>query len=153
MSGVLLLVLRLALAVALYAFLGWALLLLWRELKRQGELMAVRQVPPITLRSQDEAGLPSYHFNIPQIAIGRDPLNDCCLDDSTVSASHARLSHHHGQWWIEDLGSTNGTFLNQESVSMPLVVAQGDQLRFGQVTLEVSIGANQTEPGTVRISV
>jgi pSer/pThr/pTyr-binding forkhead associated (FHA) protein len=152
MSGILLLILRLALALALYTFLGWALLLLWRDLKRQGELLAIRQAPPITLQCQAGSSLQTYHYAIPQIAIGRDPINDCCLDDVTVSANHARLSHHHGQWWIEDLGSTNGTFLNQESVTMPLVVAHGDQLRCGQVALEVLIGESQADSQAVKTS-
>lgn len=145
LSGLILLAIRVALVIALYSFLSWALLTLWREMKRQAELLASRQSPPITLlyRNGDESR--PYRFTIPEISIGRDPTCDCQLDDKTVSANHARLSHHHGQWWIEDLGSTNGTFLNHEPVSTPLVITSGDELRFGQVVVTIAIGEGEAQ--------
>lgn len=138
MSGSLLLVIRVLLALALYAFLGWTFIILWRDLKAQGKLLAARQAPPISLA--DTAGGKSYRYVRPDISVGRDPVCDCCLEDKTVSLRHARLSYHHRQWWVEDLGSTNGTFLNQEPVTAPMVVTQGDRLGFGQVLLVISIG-------------
>jgi pSer/pThr/pTyr-binding forkhead associated (FHA) protein len=62
------------------------------------------------------------------------------LDDPTVSNTHARLSYHHGQWWLEDLRSTNGTFLNDEAVASPLVVTDGDVVRCGQVQFTLAPG-------------
>lgn len=137
MTGSLFLVLRIALAIALYMFLGWALMTLWRDLRRQSELFTVQPFPTVILDSLD--GIQNYSFTRAEITVGRDPLCDCHLDDKTVSLRHARLSFHHKQWWVEDLGSTNGTFLNQETVSTPMVITQGDQLRFGQVGMVVSI--------------
>ncbi|MFU8774027.1 MAG: FHA domain-containing protein, partial [Anaerolineales bacterium] len=58
-------------------------------------------------------------------------------------AQHARLSFHHNQWWIEDMGSKNGTFLNQQFVATPLVVTSGDELLFGQVRIIVMLGEEQ----------
>jgi pSer/pThr/pTyr-binding forkhead associated (FHA) protein len=55
------------------------------------------------------------------------------LDDKTVSARHARLAYHHGQWWLEDLRSRNGTFLNTKAVHEPLVLATGDEVQFGSL--------------------
>ena len=69
--------------------------------------------------------------------MGRDPASDLYIEDKTISARHAKLSYHHGQWWVEDLRSTNGTFLNDEPVQEPLVLASGDRLRFGQVQWQV----------------
>ena len=138
MSGPLILVLRLGLVAALYSFLAWALLTLWRDLKRQSELLVTRRAPPLTLMIEGSGQ--AYHSIWPVIRIGRDLACDFCLEDKTVSLEHARLSFHQKQWWLEDLGSTNGTFLNQEPVTSPVVVTQGDQLRVGQVTLIISIG-------------
>jgi pSer/pThr/pTyr-binding forkhead associated (FHA) protein len=143
MSGPVFLILRLILVLSLYAFLGWALWTIWRDLKRQSQGLLTWQAPPITLLRQTEQAFVPLHFSASEILIGRDPLCDCCLDDKTVSADHARLSYHHNQWWIEDLQSRNGTFLNQEPVSTPVVVTSGDDLRVGQVSFIVEIGEKQ----------
>ncbi len=137
MTGVVLLVLRFLLALSLYAFLGWALYTLWRELRSQADILTVRRAPSIALESPD--GRMAFRFNKPEITIGRDPSNDCPIEDMTVSTQHARFSYHHNQWWVEDLGSTNGTFVNQEAVSTPLVLTAGDQIRCGQIVFNISI--------------
>lgn len=142
MIGTVFLLLRLALTISLYMFLGVAFYILWRDLKYQSTLLATRKPPSLSLLHQSEDELTTFHFSTPEITIGRDPACDCVLDDYTVSAQHARLSYRQGQWWLEDLRSTNGTFLNQEAVSMPLVITIGDELRFGQVVLSISIGDN-----------
>lgn len=143
MSGPVLLVIRLILVIGLYAFLAWALLTIWRDLKRQSETQRSRQAPPITLLKKTEQDWTPFHFTSLEILVGRDPLCDCHLDDKTVSAEHARLSYHHSQWWIEDLHSRNGTYLNQEAVSSPVVVTSGDELHFGQIVFRVEIGEMQ----------
>ncbi len=139
MSGTLLLALRLVLALALYTFLVWALLTIWRELKQQSELQAARQVAPIVLLRQDMEETESRQFASAEVLLGRDSACDCQVEDKTVSAEHARLSYHHSQWWIEDLQSRNGTYLNQAAVSAPVVVAFGDEIRLGQVIFLVQI--------------
>ena len=140
-----LLVARLVLALALYGFLGWAVYTLWRDLQRQEQLIAARRVPPLALAPQPSDGAQPRWFTIPEVTIGRDPASDCSLDDKTVSTAHARLTFHHRQWWVEDMGSTNGTFLNQEPVTTPLVVTSGDELRVGQVELTILIEENALE--------
>jgi len=57
-----------------------------------------------------------------------------------VSAYHARISHQGGQWWLEDLGSRNGTHLNEIPVEQPLVVIFGDRIRVGRVVLQLESG-------------
>lgn len=149
MSAPILLVLRLAITFALFSFMGWALYTIWRDLKHQSELLVSRQAPPITLSAAQDTTL--HFFTTPEVTIGRDPTCDLALDDKTVSVKHARLVYHHNQWWVEDLESTNGTFLNQEFVSIPTVLADGDQIRCGQVDLAVSIGENASQrPEVIR---
>lgn len=139
MSGPVLLILRLLMALALYAFLGTVLLILWRDMKRQSELLSLRKVPTIKLVNLSKGNAETYQYNTNVVSIGRDPASDCHLIDDTVSANHAKLSYHHSHWWIEDLGSKNGTYLNQENADEPLVLTSGDQIRCGQVVLLVSI--------------
>ena len=140
MSAIILLVLRSALTLALYLFVGWALWLIWRDLKMHSHLLAARQPPPLTLSIEGQEPPRRLHFTAPVITIGRDPASDFVLDETAVSAQHARLSYRQGQWWLEDLHSTNGTFLNLEPVQEAVVVTSGDQLRCGPVTLNLSIG-------------
>lgn len=135
-----LLVLRLALVISLYAFLCVAIFILWQDLKKQSRLLASRQTPQLTLVHKTSEGQQTLRFSIPEILIGRDLACDCTLDDSTISAQHARFSFHHNQWWIEDMGSRNGTYLNHQLVISPLVVTSRDEVRLGQVHLTVIIG-------------
>lgn len=144
MSGSILLILRLLMALTLYIFLGLALLTLWRDLKHQSDLAAALKTPPVSLLRQAVESPTPIYFASQEILIGRDPLCDSQVDDMTVSARHARLTYHHGQWWVEDLHSTNGTFVNQEAVSIPVVVTSGDELRFGQVVFVITIGDSRS---------
>jgi pSer/pThr/pTyr-binding forkhead associated (FHA) protein len=127
--------------MVLYAFLAWSFLTLWQDLRSQSRQVAPRQLPVLTLLYQIEDETRSLRFAVNEVTVGRDPACDFSLDDKTVSAQHARLCFRQGQWWVEDLNSTNGTFLNEEHVSSPLVVTNGDQLRCGQVALDIAIGA------------
>lgn len=65
--------------------------------------------------------------------IGRLPGNDLVVDDPHVSASHAELRYERGQWWLRDLGSSNGTVLNGEPVRAVVAVRHGDVLQCGRV--------------------
>lgn len=64
------------------------------------------------------------------IAIGRSGDCELCIDQSVVSRLHARISRRGQQLWIEDPGSTNGTFVNDLRVSVAVPIKAGDRLRF-----------------------
>lgn len=152
MSGVIVLALRLALAACLYAFLGWALFSLWRDLQTRGVSLAGRKAPSLNLSILGEGGENTARraFQQTEIMVGRDPACDVLLDDDAISARHIHLSHHHGQWWVEDLGSTNGTRLNQAPLTTPTVITTGDQIECGHTALIVSIGAATDPSPTMR---
>ncbi|MGE5244852.1 MAG: SpoIIE family protein phosphatase [Betaproteobacteria bacterium] len=76
----------------------------------------------------------TFEFQNP-IVIGRDGTADVVLADPSVSRRHAMLLLEHATWAVQDLGSGNGTFLNNRLVSRPVPVATGDQLRFGSVVV------------------
>jgi pSer/pThr/pTyr-binding forkhead associated (FHA) protein len=140
MIATVVLVLRLLLAIALYAFLGWALWNLLREFKQQGDRLATQKKPGIALSIQTEQGKENQRqFLQPQIMIGRDTKCDLAVMDEALSAHHARLTHHHGQWWLEDLNSTNGTFLNHEKLITPAVVITGDHFKCGNTVFGIQI--------------
>lgn len=71
------------------------------------------------------------------ILIGRAPSCTLVLDDDYSSQRHARVFPQDGQWFVEDLGSTNGTFVGRERITAPTPVGPGSQLRIGQSTLEL----------------
>jgi len=140
MIGALMLVLRALLAVSLYAFLAWAFFSLWRDARQQGASVAGRRVPRLILTIHRlERISQSRSFSQPEITVGRDPACECPVDDDSVSARHARLSYHHNQWWLEDLGSTNGTLLNQVKVQMPTVVISEDEFVCGETHFGVRV--------------
>lgn len=152
MSGSIALALRLITAIALYGFLGWALFLLWREVQRQGLSLANRRVPGISLTVKHGSAAPILkYFAQPEIILGRDPGCDIPLIDDTVSTRHAQLTYHHGQWWLEDLASTNGTILNDLPVSMPTVITSGDEIMCGATRLNVALSENVIIEPTLKL--
>ena len=138
MSATILLALRIILIAILFGFIGWAFWLLWRDLRMQSATLTRPRLPTIQLTSIDPQPQAKL-FTRPQILVGRDPAAELYLEDKTISARHARLYFEDTQWWVEDLGSTNGTLLNQEQVLEPVVLASGDRLQFGQVAFTLML--------------
>ncbi|AGL02238.1 FHA domain-containing protein [Desulfoscipio gibsoniae] len=68
-----------------------------------------------------------------ELNLGRGAHNEIVLPDRFASNSHARLYSQDGQYWLEDLGSKNGTFLNGKPLTGPAVLANGDQIRIGEI--------------------
>lgn len=73
-----------------------------------------------------------------ELTVGRAAGCQITLDDTYVSQLHARLFMRDHQLYIEDLGSTNGTYLNRRKVSAPMVVTVGDQIQIGSILMEVT---------------
>jgi hypothetical protein len=72
-----------------------------------------------------------------QITIGRANDATLVLHDDYASSRHARLFPQDGQWIVEDLGSTNGTYLDRQKVTQPTPVPPGVQIRIGKTVLEL----------------
>ena len=70
------------------------------------------------------------------LQVGRADACQIKLSDTYVSSFHARIFSRDGQWYVEDLGSTNGTYMNQRRVTSPVEVRAGDRIRVGKTTLE-----------------
>ena len=140
MNAVILLVIRIILAGVLYLFIGWVIYTIWMDFNQRERLQVSPGIPPITLKYADEEGEKVDFFNRPSIILGREPTCDCIIHDRSVSARQARMSYHHSQWWVEDLDSTNGTFLNRDKITQPTVIISGDQICSGATTILIEIG-------------
>lgn len=152
MSAPLVLTLRLVTALALFAFLIFAFYSLVREIQRQSYSLAHRRIPAISITVKDGSGNSNLrYFTQPEIIIGRDPASDIPLSDDAVSARHAQFNYHHGQWWLEDFSSTNGTFLNDLQISMPTVITSGDEIKCGAMRLSIALSENVIIEPTQRV--
>jgi pSer/pThr/pTyr-binding forkhead associated (FHA) protein len=132
-AGVILLILRLGMTISLYVFLVYAVRTIWQDLRQSEKSTGGLAAPPISLATGGDPKPTTFKLN--QISIGRSPTCDYCLQDETVSATHAVLYYRKGQWWVEDNHSSNGSLLNDVSVETPTVLTSGDQLKIGSVTI------------------
>lgn len=139
MTGVVVLILRIAGTVCLYVFLGWAVLTIWRELRLASSNLSRQRFPTLNIAQLDAGDLSGNDFRVTEVVIGRDGSCEYHIPDETVSSRHTRLSFHHNQWWVEDLQSTNGTYLNDERIYTSTVIISGDDLRCGKVNLRILI--------------
>ena len=72
-----------------------------------------------------------------QITIGRAPDSTLIIDDDYASSRHARIYPSEGSWVVEDLGSTNGTWIDRTRITAPTVLPVGAPLRVGRTTLQI----------------
>ncbi len=85
----------------------------------------------------------AIELRLPRLHIGRHRHNTIALPDPHVSGVHAVLQQTDGDWWIEDLGSTNGTWLNGKRINASILLPE-DVLRIGGCTLRLLL-SNQTK--------
>jgi pSer/pThr/pTyr-binding forkhead associated (FHA) protein len=110
---------------------------------RPAEVAPERQVdPPLSFSLRvvepDATRGRVYEFG-GEATLGRSTSCGLTLnDDRFVSTVHARVFQHDGELWIEDLGSRNGTYLNDRRVSAPELVHRGDRVKVGQTAFEVA---------------
>lgn len=79
------------------------------------------------------------------IVIGRAQTSGLVLTDTSVSRQHARIVTREGRWWVEALSPTNPTFVNQDAITAPTVLAEGDVVRLAQVSIHI-LGAPSASP-------
>jgi len=86
-----------------------------------------------------EGGLSGMSIDLSdqQITLGRANDATLVLNDDYASSRHARIFPQDGQWIVEDLGSTNGTYLDRQKVTRPTPVPIGVPIRIGKTVLEL----------------
>lgn len=136
---VLILILRTATPITLYAFLLALLLFIWRDIQlagaqaREGQRAAGRLV--LTECGDLALEVGRQYPLLPITTLGRGPTNTIVLPESFASIEHARITLRKGQWWLEDRRSRNGTLLNGVPVSGSVVLSSGDIIGIGRVSL------------------
>jgi hypothetical protein len=93
---------------------------------------------PVTLIVHPPAGARTRTLRIDaSTVVGRAPECELRLDDTYLSQQHARIFGKNSTWYVEDLGSTNGTFVNEQKLMAPAMIQPGDKVRLGTTVLEV----------------
>ena len=92
------------------------------------------------LRSTDDSLRRDFHLTPGAVkTVGRDATADYTVDAALVSRLHCRLSATDAELKVEDLDSTNGTYVNDQRIGQaPLALASGDRLRLGRLELSVT---------------
>jgi hypothetical protein len=136
------LLLRLGFLAALYLFLALLMALLWSEMAarrpaggRTAPGASLLVVEPGQSGLEEGVALPLDQIT----SIGREPGNTIVLADPSVSAEHALMTFRQGQWWVEDLASMNGAYVNTIRIERPTIVRPGDVLRFGTVSVRLHV--------------
>jgi hypothetical protein len=147
----LLFLLRLIGAVLLLAFLGLIAWFLYQDLRATRLSTTISAVGYGCLRvmASPLANGPAVDtlFDLFRVTtIGRGSRNSIVLDDTYVSSEHAMLTWRESQWWLEDLGSRNGTQLNDAPLVGAAVVSVGDIFTIGSVKFKLELpGQNASE--------
>ncbi|WP_433013026.1 FHA domain-containing protein FhaB/FipA [Kribbella sp. CA-294648] len=91
----------------------------------------------VTIADGPQAGVGATLGDAP-VVIGRGSDCQIRLDDDYSSTRHARVFPSEGEWWVEDLGSTNGTYLDGQRVTRPVPAEIGGSIRIGRTTLNIA---------------
>jgi pSer/pThr/pTyr-binding forkhead associated (FHA) protein len=144
------LILRFVAIGLLYLLLLGVVIVVWRDWKSTSRYVertrqdATRSLGRLVVvrRGQTEL-LPGQAIPLSVITgIGRAPNNTVVLSEPFASNEHARLYRRDGRWWLEDLGSRNGTLLNDERLRAPAIVVTGDMVGIGGVQMRIELEEN-----------
>jgi DNA-binding response OmpR family regulator len=100
----------------------------------------------ILILQQGNAPSRKWTLDREEYVIGRLPECDIVLPDRLVSRHHARLFQKNGSFWIEDMGSKNGTYVNGEPVVSPRQLKDGDEIQIALRFKLAFVGAEETAP-------
>ena len=148
----LLTILKLCALALLYLFFLRVIRAVWAEVALPRAAVAAAPAGPPARRSPmrrergsshltvvEPAGMKGRTYDLgEELTVGRAAGCQVTLDDNYVSQLHARIFLRDGMLFVEDLGSTNGTYLNTRRVSGPEAMKRGDQLKIGSTVMELT---------------
>jgi FHA domain len=144
-----------ALSAIKYGLLILVYLFIWRALRRvvsdvkgpsgerrrgrgrEGAEPSTPQTASIVVVHEPDGAKPRTFKLATSMLVGRAPECEIRVTDTYASQQHARLFGRQGGWYVEDLGSTNGTFVNDQRLAAPALVQPGDKIRVGTTMLEL----------------
>ena len=138
---VIILILRFAFVTLLYLFLAVLAVVVYLDLRRshRGGSKPKMWGRLIVIDSGDTTMAPGRELSLERVTyIGRESHNTIVIPDGFVSGEHAVLSWQDSKWWLEDLGSTNGTMLNNRLIRQRSEVKPGDLIQIGTVKLKMT---------------
>jgi hypothetical protein len=154
MDGLLLMVwvVRLLFLALLYLFLARVVRSLLRDLRAAAREPGASLGRLIVVESPGGDPEPGRSFDLDAITtLGRDVNNAIVVEDPFASAEHAVLTYRGRSWYVEDLGSTNGTFVEGRRVTRPVALDDGDAIQVGEATLTYHTWSSAEAP-TKRIA-
>ncbi len=126
----------------IYLFLARVIRALMRDLRQAAREPADRPGRLVVLESPGGEPVAGRTFALEVITpLGRDVNNAIVIDDPFASADHAILTYRGRSWYLEDLGSTNGTYVNGHRVEGVSPMGFGDELQIGQVRMRLDRAA------------
>ena len=141
--------LQVLLLVLLYLFVARAVRAVIRDVVAPPQLFSTPPTPGGQRSTAEQAVPTELVVHLPQgrprvipldshdVTFGRAETSTVVLADQFVSDAHARIYWADGTWLVTDLGSTNGTYVNQRKVTAPVPLAPGDQIGIGKTTVQV----------------
>lgn len=131
-------ILRLAFLALLYLFLWMVVRILLRDLRAAAREPGSELGRLVVVASPGGEPAPGASFSLDAVTmLGRDVNNTIVIEDEFASASHAVLTYRGRAWYVEDLGSTNGTFVNGDPVDGIAPMAFGDEIQLGNVRMRL----------------
>lgn len=133
---------KLVLIGAMYLILA---VVVWMEARELAHATSQRPSPMAPQRTRrnprrvvlvEGVGPPAAELVTPETVLGRDASCHVPIPDSSVSQRHARIYHSDGEWYIEDLRSTNGTRVNDRPLNRAVLLRAGDRITIGRSVLE-----------------
>jgi hypothetical protein len=139
---VFLLILRLLFIILLYLFLMQVVLAIRSDLKRAA-LVSPDETPVvghlIVVDSGPSSLLPGTRFNLePKTTIGRAPTSTIRLTDNFISSAHTYIENRHGTWYVRDIGSMYGTYVNNQPAREALPARTGDIVKIGYISFKLA---------------
>ena len=149
----LLTILKFCFLAILYLFFVRVLRAVWAEVRRPGAVAVAAPAPSRPTRATLGGNRPPGKLKVlepverrgrvyelsDELTVGRAGGCQVALgDDTYVSQLHARVFRREGQFYVEDLGSTNGTYVNRKKVTAPIAIRKGDRLQVGKTVMELT---------------